>query len=129
RGGGRRRAPAGQRPNVGTAANGTPQVNIRAPSAAGVSRNSYSQFDVDRRGVILNNAVKSSQTQLGGWVQGNGNLSKGSARVILNEVNSSNPSQLRGFVEVAGQRAQVVIANPAASPVTAAASSMPTAPP
>ncbi|MCZ7019029.1 filamentous hemagglutinin N-terminal domain-containing protein, partial [Salmonella enterica] len=38
---------------------------------------------------------------------------KGSARVILNEVNASNPSQLRGYVEVAGQRAQVVIANPA----------------
>lgn len=33
--------------------------------------------------------------------------------MILNEVNSSNPSQLRGYVEVAGDRAQVVIANPA----------------
>lgn len=107
------RAPAAQRPNVGQSANGTPQVNITAPSAAGVSRNTYSQFDVDKRGVILNNGVKASQTQLGGWIQGNGNLSKGSARVILNEVNASNPSQLRGYVEVAGQRAQVVIANPA----------------
>ncbi len=36
-----------------------------------------------------------------------------SARVILNEVNSSKPSQLRGYVEVAGPRAQVVVANPA----------------
>ena len=107
------RAPAVQRPDVGQSANGTPQVNIRAPSAAGVSRNTYSQFDVDKRGVILNNAAKSSQTQLGGWIQGNANLNKGSARVILNEVNASNPSQLRGYVEVAGQRAQVVIANPA----------------
>jgi hypothetical protein len=47
------------------------------------------------------------QTQLGGWVQSNGNLAGGAARVILNEVNSSNPSQLKGFVEVAGQRAEV----------------------
>ena len=28
------------------------------------------------------------------------------ARVILNEVNSSNPSLLHGYVEVAGNRAQ-----------------------
>src|SRR6185369_1946686 len=34
-------------------------------------------------------------------------------RVILNEVNSTNPTQLRGHIEVAGQRAQVVVANPA----------------
>ncbi|WP_010207820.1 filamentous hemagglutinin N-terminal domain-containing protein, partial [Pseudomonas amygdali] len=40
-------------------------------------------------------------------------MAKGNARVILNEVNASNPSQLQGYVEVAGQRAQVVIANPA----------------
>jgi len=32
--------------------------------------------------------------------------------VILNEVNSSNPSYLRGFIEVAGDRAQVIVANP-----------------
>ncbi|MCZ5750933.1 filamentous hemagglutinin N-terminal domain-containing protein [Escherichia coli] len=37
---------------------------------------------------------------------------KGEARIILNEVNSRNPSQLNGFVEVAGKKAQVVIANP-----------------
>lgn len=105
-------APGGQRPNVLESANGTPQVNIAAPSAAGVSRNNYSQFDVDGRGAILNNSATNSQTQLGGWIEGNPNLS-GSARVILNEVNSSNPSQLRGYVEVAGRRAEVVIANPA----------------
>ncbi|MCZ5035292.1 filamentous hemagglutinin N-terminal domain-containing protein [Escherichia coli] len=38
---------------------------------------------------------------------------QGEARIILNEVNSRNPSQLNGFVEVAGKKAQVVIANPA----------------
>ncbi|MBJ9977590.1 hemagglutinin repeat-containing protein [Pseudomonas sp. S75] len=106
-------APGGQRPMVIDSANGTPQVNIQAPSAAGVSRNQYSQFDVDSRGAILNNASTNAQTQLGGWIQGNPNLANGSARVILNEVNASNPSQLRGYVEVAGQRAEVVIANPA----------------
>ncbi len=106
-------APAGQRPMVMESANGTPLVNIQAPSAAGVSHNTYNQFDVDGRGAILNNAGSNSQTQLGGWVEGNPYLGNGSARVILNEVNASNPSQLRGYVEVAGKRAEVVIANPA----------------
>ncbi|MEN5209187.1 filamentous hemagglutinin N-terminal domain-containing protein [Stenotrophomonas terrae] len=106
-------APDRQRPTVVTSANGTPQVNITTPSAAGVSRNTYSQFDVGSDGAILNNSRGNVQTQLGGWVQGNPWLAKGTARVILNEVNSANPSQLRGYVEVAGDRAQVVIANPA----------------
>ncbi|WP_445990287.1 hemagglutinin repeat-containing protein [Chromobacterium haemolyticum] len=106
-------APAAQRPGVIGTANGLPQVNIQAPSAAGVSRNQYSQFDVDKGGAILNNSATSVQTQLGGWIQGNPNLSPGApARVILNEVNSANPSQLRGFLEVAGGRAQVIVANP-----------------
>ncbi|MDV3468485.1 hemagglutinin repeat-containing protein [Stenotrophomonas sp. C3(2023)] len=106
-------APGNQRPTVLDAANGTPLVNIQTPSAAGVSRNTYQRFDVDAQGVILNNARTNTQSQLGGWVQGNPWLATGTARVILNEVNGANPSQLRGYVEVAGDRAQVVIANPA----------------
>jgi filamentous hemagglutinin len=106
-------APGNQRPTVLQSANGVPLVNIQTPSAAGVSRNTYSQFDVQQQGVILNNASTNAQTQLGGWVQGNPWLANGTARVILNEVNSSNPSLLRGYAEVAGTRAQVVIANPA----------------
>ena len=106
-------APGNQRPTVLVAPNGVPLVNIQTPSAAGVSRNTYSQFDVNAPGAILNNARSNAQTQLGGWVQGNPWLAGGAARVILNEVNSSNPSYLRGFVEVAGSRAEVVIANPA----------------
>ncbi|TVT79918.1 filamentous hemagglutinin N-terminal domain-containing protein [Pseudomonas sp. H3(2019)] len=105
-------APAAQQAGVGVAGNGVTQVNITAPSAGGVSRNTYQQFDVERRGVILNNSATSVQTQLGGWVDANPALGRGTARVILNEVNSSNPSQLNGYVEVAGSRAQVVIANP-----------------
>lgn len=105
-------APGRERPTVVTAPNGVPMVNITTPSAAGVSRNRYSQFDVGREGVILNNARGQVQTQLGGWVQGNPWLATGSARVILNEVNGP-ASRLNGYVEVAGQRAEVIIANPA----------------
>lgn len=106
-------APAGQQPMIGQTANGTPQVNIQAPSAGGVSRNTYSQFDVDQKGAILNNSHRNVQTQQGGWVSGNPYLARGEAKVILNEVNSRDPSKLNGYVEVAGQKAQVVIANPA----------------
>ena len=106
-------APGSQQPHISQTANGLPQVDIQTPSAAGVSRNVYRQFDVASPGVILNNSPRPVQTQLGGFVQGNPWLAGGSARVILNEVNSSDPSQLRGFVEVAGRRADVIIANPA----------------
>ena len=106
-------APGHQQPTITQTASGIPQVNIQTPSAGGVSHNTYSQFDVSHQGVILNNSHKNVQTQLGGMVAGNPWLAKGEARIILNEVNSRNPSQLNGFVEVAGKKAQVVIANPA----------------
>ncbi|NBD20317.1 filamentous hemagglutinin N-terminal domain-containing protein [Aquabacterium fontiphilum] len=106
-------APTAQRPVVRSADNGVPVVNITAPTVGGVSRNQYQQLDVTRSGVILNNNRSDSLTQLGGWVQGNNALTSGSASVILNEVTSGTPSQLRGFMEVAGQKAQVVVANPA----------------
>ena len=105
-------APNNQQPTVLQTANGLPQVNIQTPSAGGVSRNQYSQFDVAEKGAVLNNARKAAQTQMAGWVQGNPNLARGEAKVILNEVNSANPSRLKGYVEVAGKKADVVIANP-----------------
>ncbi|MGP4129261.1 filamentous hemagglutinin N-terminal domain-containing protein [Pantoea tagorei] len=104
-----------QRPEVITTQNGLPQVNITAPNQAGVSHNQYQQFDVDARGAILNNSAVMTSTQMAGMIQGNPNLNPNTApaRVILNEVNSNNPSQLRGFMEVAGGKAQVIVANPA----------------
>ena len=106
-------APRAQRPTILKAPNGVPVVNITTPSQAGVSRNVYQQFDVGREGAILNNSRGNAQTQLGGWIQGNPWLATGPAKVILNEVNGSDPSRLLGYLEVAGQRAEVVIANPA----------------
>jgi len=94
-------APANQRATVLLDSAGRPLVNIQTPSAAGVSRNTYSQFDVQANGIVLNNSRASNP-----W------LATGEAKVILNEVNSSNPSYLGGAITVNGQRAQVVIANP-----------------
>ncbi|MFC5473539.1 hemagglutinin repeat-containing protein [Paraherbaspirillum soli] len=105
-------APAGQRPLIDAAQNGVPIVLVAPPSAGGVSRNQFSQFNVNQNGLILNNSGGNSQTQLGGWISGNPQLGSTPARIILNEVVSNNPSQLRGAIEVAGQRANIVIANP-----------------
>nr|WP_281177405.1 filamentous hemagglutinin N-terminal domain-containing protein [Paraburkholderia ferrariae] len=100
-------------PNVINTANGLPQVNIQKPSGAGVSLNTYSQFDVGSGGAVLNNSPTITNTQLAGKISGNPNLLPGqAASIIVNQVNSSNPSQLRGYVEVGGQKAAtVVIAN------------------
>ncbi|MCS3806541.1 filamentous hemagglutinin [Chromobacterium alkanivorans] len=105
-------AAAGKRPTVIQANSGLPVVQIAAPTAAGVSHNQYQQFNVGPKGVVLNNSAQVVNTQLAGYVGGNPNLAGGSARIILNEVTHANPSQLNGYLEVAGQRAQVVVANP-----------------
>ncbi|WP_338803386.1 hemagglutinin repeat-containing protein [Xenorhabdus griffiniae] len=106
-------APGTQQPSVISTANGIPQINIQTPNGDGVSRNQYSQFDVEQRGAILNNSSVNTKTELGGLITANPWLAQGEAKIILNEVNSRNPSQLNGFIEVAGQRADVIIANPA----------------
>ena len=94
-----------QRPTVLNAPNGVPLVNIQTPSATGVSRSTYSQFDVNAPGSILNNARSNAQTHIGDWVSANPWLAGGAARVIFDEINFSNRSHLRDFVEILGSRA------------------------
>ncbi|MDF3847998.1 hemagglutinin repeat-containing protein [Achromobacter denitrificans] len=103
---------AGQKPVVGTS-NGVPVINIAPPSAGGVSNNRYTQFNVGPSGVVLNNSGGASQTQLAGQVAGNVMLGNQRAATILNQVTAPNPSQLMGTLEVAGNRANVIVANPA----------------
>jgi filamentous hemagglutinin len=102
----------GQRPVVGVSGNGVPIVNIAPPSAGGVSNNRYTQFNVGPSGVVLNNSGSGSQSQLAGAIGGNPMLGNSRATTILNQVTGNNPSQLRGFMEVAGNRANVIVANP-----------------
>ncbi|WP_211709063.1 two-partner secretion domain-containing protein, partial [Paraburkholderia aspalathi] len=99
-------------PSVIQTANGIQQVNINAPSGAGVSQNTYSQLDVPKSGIVLNNSPTIVNTQQAGYINGNPNFAPGqSAKIILNQVNSSAASQLRGYIEVAGSKAEVVLAN------------------
>lgn len=95
-------------------ANGVQVINIATPNGTGLSHNVFHDYNVGTQGLILNNgSTQTSHTQLGGHVIGNPNLTKsGSAQVILNEVIGGSPSQLKGYTEVAGQSARVIVANP-----------------
>ena len=106
------RSVPGAKPFVGVS-NGVPVVNIAPPSAGGVSNNRFTQFNVGPSGVVLNNSGGASQTQLAGQVAGNLMLGNRHAGTILNQVTAPNPSQLLGPLEVAGNRANVIVANPA----------------
>ncbi|HDR9021946.1 hemagglutinin repeat-containing protein [Burkholderia vietnamiensis] len=100
-------------PSVIQTQNGLQQVNITKPSGAGVSLNTFSQFDVPKAGVVVNNSPTLTNTQLAGYINGNPNFgANDAAKIIINQVSSSNPSQLKGYVEIAGKRAEMVISNP-----------------
>ena len=104
----------GQRPVVGVAANGVPVVNIPPPNRnGGTSVSHFIQYNVGPSGVVLNNSGANSQTQIAGWVQGNMMLGNGHAGNIVVQVTRPNPSQLLGAQEIAGNRANLILANPA----------------
>ncbi|WP_252360331.1 two-partner secretion domain-containing protein [Acinetobacter baumannii] len=88
-----------------------PVVNIQTPKN-GISHNIYKQFDVLAEGAVLNNSRQGATTKTVGAVAANPFLATGEARVILNEVNSTVASRFEGNLEVAGQMADVIIANP-----------------
>lgn len=101
-----------KRPQVEKTDSGKDIVQITTPNGVGVSHNQYTQFNVGPGGIILNNSQGNIQTQIAGWVPANPFLLNGPARLILNEVTGTGRSYLNGFLEVAGQRADVIVANP-----------------
>ena len=106
------KAEARHHPQIEETANGIPLVNITAPSSGGVSRNEYEMFNVPDKGAILNNSYTLSKTELAGYVPGNNNMAERPAKIIVNEVTGTGSTSMDGFLEVAGNRADVVIANP-----------------
>ncbi|MDB4257275.1 filamentous hemagglutinin N-terminal domain-containing protein, partial [Arcobacteraceae bacterium] len=98
--------------NIAKARNNVPIVNIANPNNTGLSHNKFTNYNVGTVGLILNNSKDTSvNTQLGGFIYGNKNLTS-NAKVILNEVTSTNRSSLNGYTEIAGQKADLIIANP-----------------
>lgn len=72
--------------------NNKPTQSISTPNSNGISHNYFSEFNVGKRGLNIDNAP--------------------SARVIINEVTGTNISQLDGKMAVIGKQANLIIANP-----------------
>lgn len=100
---------------VYNAPNGVPIVDIAKANASGLSHNRFTEYNVDPRGLVLNNANSDQiqrQSQLAGQIMFNPRLGSQEASVILNEVVAPNRSNLAGYTEVVGKNADVVVANP-----------------
>ncbi|WP_462110275.1 two-partner secretion domain-containing protein [Campylobacter concisus] len=102
---------ASNRPDILKAPNETLIINITNPDSKGVSINEYSKFNTPPTGTILNNSNKNIDTKIAGQIDANYRLNK-EASLIINKVNSAEKSSLKGNLEIAGSRADVVIANP-----------------
>ncbi|MEI7409845.1 DUF637 domain-containing protein [Pectobacterium aroidearum] len=103
--------PDGPRTQVNNAG-AVPVINIATPNAAGVSHNTYKDFSVGTPGAVLNNSIAAGQSQLAGQLNANANLNGKAAELIINEVTGSTRSDLQGKIEVFGNKANVLIANP-----------------
>ena len=99
-------------PKTEEARNGMTVVNINTPNDKGLSHNQYDAFNVDHKGLILNNANRPVNTELAGYIMGNPNLVGPTASTILNEVTGTGATSMNGALEVAGNKAHVIIANP-----------------
>ena len=99
-------------PKIEEARNGMTVVNINTPNDKGLSHNQYNAFNVDEKGLILNNANRPVNTELAGYIMGNPNLVGSTANTILNEVTGTGSTSMNGALEVAGDKAHVIVANP-----------------
>nr|VFJ52054.1 MAG: filamentous hemagglutinin family N-terminal domain-containing protein [Candidatus Kentron sp. DK] len=97
---------------IDQAQNGVRTVNIAPPTQGGVSHNKYTGFNVEKTGAIMNNSLEIGVSQLGGALPANPHFTDRTAEVILNEVTSTQRSELKGYTEIFGDRAEYILANP-----------------
>jgi len=92
--------------------NSVPVVDIARPSSNGVSKNQFDDFDVNSVGVVINNSLVEGTSRLAGNLGANANFSSKSARIILNEVVTTNASDINGVTEIFGDDASYILSNP-----------------
>ena len=94
-------------------ASGIDQLDIAAPNKNGTSYNSLKELQVSEQGLILNNNKDIvANTKIAGYVARNRNLDDSiAANLIITEVTGKNRTNINGTVEVAGKRADLVMAN------------------
>ena len=99
--------------NQMTSANGkTPVINIVDPNSNGLSHNKFIDFSVGTGDSVIfnNNKEKWVNSKTGGIVSQNTNLKK-EADTILTEVTGTKRSDINGTIEIAGKRADFILAN------------------
>ncbi|WP_338953720.1 hemagglutinin repeat-containing protein [Fusobacterium nucleatum] len=94
-------------------ANGVPIVNISTPNKNGISINEFSEYNIDEKGQILNNADNIGRSHLGGLINANPNLAPNqAANLVILQVNGSNRSQIEGYLEaLSREKIDVILSN------------------
>ena len=101
----------GGKTQVGVVGN-VPLIQLAQPNASGISRNQFNRLDVGAEGMLLNNGTQTNQSTLTGTpIAKNPNYGSSAANMVLMEV-SKVKSCLNGTVEMVGNRADLVVANP-----------------
>ncbi len=76
-------------------------------------------MNIDPQGVVFNHSTSASaathRSQLAGQLTANPNMTTAGAKIILNEIQSNQASQLNGPLEVFGDKARLIMANPSST--------------
>ncbi|WP_339124230.1 hemagglutinin repeat-containing protein [Fusobacterium nucleatum] len=84
-----------------------------SPNKNGISINEFSEYNIDEKGQIINNADNIGRSHLGGLINANPNLAPNqAANLVILQVNGSNRSQIEGYLEaLSRERIDVILSN------------------
>ena len=100
-------------PSMNKSANKSDVIDIVNPNSNGISHNKFIDFNVGSgNNVIFNNNASSENvvSKTGGLIFKNKNLAS-EAKTILTEVTGTNSSNINGTIEIAGKKADFILAN------------------
>ena len=102
------------KPTLDTAQNGVTIVNLATVNDNGESQNYFTDYNVPKDGVILNNSLDNGRSSLGGVVYANPNYKENgiAATLVITEVTGSGRSNILGYTEMFGQKADYILVNP-----------------